>query len=143
MQDLDRHRLVVSEPQALDPDDPRRRRDVQGPAEVGSGVDLLKLERSRARHHAAAAHVLAERRERELLRDLRVADERAAPVPADKKPVADEVLDRGAQRQPRDAEVAREPSLGRDRLADVEAFDQLEHPLPGLFLLVHGRGIEA
>ena len=57
---------------------------------------------------------------------------------ANEEPFADEVVERRAHRQPGDAEVAAQLTLGRDRLADAELLDEVEHPAPGLGLLGHG-----
>ena len=54
----------------------------------------------------AAPHVLGERRHRQLLGDLRLADERAAAVPPHEQPFADEVVERRAHGEARHAEVA-------------------------------------
>ena len=42
-------------------------------------------------------------------------------------PVADEIVERRPHRQARDAEVDAELPLGRDRVADAELLDQVEH----------------
>ena len=54
-------------------------------------------------------------------------------------PFADEVVERCADRQARDAEVGAELALGRDRLADGQPLDQVEHALARLALLRHRR----
>ena len=102
--------------------------------------DDAEVERAAARHHAAAAHVLGEGGHRQLLGDLRLADERAAAVAADEHPVADEIVERGPHREPRDAEVGAQLPLGRDRVADAELLDQVEDAAPRLALLRDGAG---
>src|SRR5829696_9139150 len=90
----------------------------------------------------APAHVLAERRHGQLLRDLRLAYERAAAAATDEVAVSDAVVEGGAERQPRHAELDGELPLGGDRLAHAEAFDELEDALSRLGLLRDplGRG---
>ena len=61
------------------------------------------------------------------------------PALADEVAVADEIVERGADGQPREAEVGGELALGRDRVTDRERVDQGEHALPGLGLLGGGR----
>ena len=86
---------------------------------------------------AARAHVVAERRDVDALRDLRLGDERAGAAPADEVALAHELVERRAHGQPRDAEVDPELALGGDRLADAERLDQLEDALACLALLRH------
>ena len=90
--------------------------------------------------HAAAAHVLAERGHRQLLRDLRLLDVGAAAAPADEVALAGEVVERGADGQARDAEIGAELPLGGDRGADAEPLDQVEHLLARRALLRHSLG---
>ena len=97
----------------------------------------LQLERPRGRPHPAALHVVGEGRERQLLRDLRLADERARAAAADEVALADEVVEGGADGQPRDAEVGAELPLGRDRVADAELLDEVEDTVSRLALLRH------
>src|SRR5262249_34901792 len=114
-------------------------RDVKRFADTRTGVSVLETDRPAVRHHAAAPHVLAEGRERELLRDLRLADEGAAAVPADQVALANELIECRSERQARDTEVGGETSLGRDRLADAEPRDQLHNLLPDQLLLRHSH----
>ena len=143
MQSLERHRLAVREPQAADEHDAVIRGKLQRAADGRPGVGLLQLDRPAAGRHAAAAHVLAERRQGQLLGDLRLADEGAAAVAPLEVPVADEVVEGGAEGQARDAEVAAEPPLGRDGFSDLELVDELEHALPGQDLFAHPSPMEA
>src|SRR5215217_1112407 len=138
VQRLDRHRLAVGKADALSDHDPLRGRDVEEAAEARARRDDLERERPAARAHAAAAHVLGERRHRQLLRDLRLADERARAAPADEETFADKVVERRPNRQPRNAEIGAQLALRGDRLPDVEPFDQVEHPAFRLALLRHG-----
>jgi hypothetical protein len=137
VQRLERHGLAVGKAQAPDQDDARIRGDVERASDRRARVRLAQLDRPAACHHAAAAHVLAEGRQRQLLGDLRFADERAAAVPPFEVPVSDEVVERGPEGKPRYAELAAEPPFGRDGLADLELVDQLEHTLPGQDLFAH------
>src|SRR5262249_46282465 len=84
------------------------------------------------------SHVVGERRHRQLLRDLRLADERAGSPPPDEEAVSHEVVERRSQRQPRDSQVDAQLPLRRNRLADVELIDQLEDSVPGLALFGPG-----
>ena len=59
-------------------------------------------------------------------------------MPALEVAVADEVVERRPERQPRDAEIAAEPPLRGDRLPHLELVDQLEDSLPGQDLFAHG-----
>src|SRR5439155_15446720 len=70
--------------------------------------------------------------------DLRLADEGAAAVPALQVSVSDEIVERRPERQARDAELAAQPPLRGDCLADLELVDQLEDALPGQDLFAHG-----
>ena len=143
MERLDRHRLVVREPQPLRDDDPLRRRDVEAAAEVRAGVLELERERLAAGPHPAAAHLLAERRHRQLLRDLRLAHERAAAAPAHEIALARELVDRRADGQPRDAEILAQLPLGGNRVPRRRALDQVEDLVARLALLgdpLRGRG---
>ena len=71
--------------------------------------------------HPAARHVLAERGHGQRERDLRLGDVGAAAVAAQQQALADQLVDHGAQRRPRDAEVGRQAALGRQRVADLRA----------------------
>jgi hypothetical protein len=86
---------------------------------------------------AATTHVVGERRHRELLRDLGLADECAGTVSAHEIALADEVVQCGADRQPRDAEVGAQLTLRGDRVADRELLDQVEHEVARRRLLRH------
>ena len=108
---------------------------MQEPAEPCAGGDDLEPERLATRLHPAAAHVLGERGHRQLLGDLRLADERARAAAADEVALAGELVQRGAHGQPRDAEIGAQLALRRDRLADAEVVDQVEDPVAGLGLL--------
>src|SRR5579864_5384689 len=100
-------------------------------------MDVLQSDRAAVRNHSAPAHVLAEGRQRELLGDLRLAHERPAPVLAHQVALADELVQGGPEREPRNAELAAQPTLGRDRGADTELGDERDHALPDLLLLRH------
>jgi hypothetical protein len=140
---LERHRLAVGQPQTTDQHHARVRRNVECASDCSACMGFSELDRPAPGHHSPAAHVFAERRQRELLGDLRLADERAAPVPPLQVAVPDEVVERGAEGQSGDAEVGAEPAFGGDRLADAELLDQLEDPLPGQDLLAHVSPMEA
>ena len=51
--------------------------------------------------------------------------------------VADEIVERSTDGQARDAEVAAETPLGRDRLPDLQLVDELENSLPRRDLCSH------
>src|ERR671926_919826 len=138
MQRLDRHRLAVGETEPANLEHTRSRRGVQRAADLRAGADVLERDRSAVGHHPAPAHVLAERRQRQLLRDLRLADEGATAVAPREIPLADELIEGGAERQPRHAEVAAQPPLRGNRLADAELADQLHDLVADLLLLRHG-----
>ena len=101
-----------------------------------AGVDA-EVERPAPGHHPAPPHVLGERGHRQLLRDLGLADERPAAVTPDEQSLAHELVERGANRQPRHAEIDGQLALRRDRLADAELLDQVEDAVPHLALLRH------
>ena len=107
--------------------------------EAGSRGDDPQLERPALWVQAAPAHVLAEGGQRQLLGDLRLADERPAPMASHEVALADEVVERRPQREPRDAEVGAESALGWDRFPHAEVADQLDDVLPDLLLLRHVR----
>jgi hypothetical protein len=143
VQRLEGHRLAVGKAQAPDQHHARIGGDVERTPDRGACMYLAQLDRPAAGHHAAPAHVFAERREGELLGDLRFADEGPAPVPPLEIAVPNQVVEGGPQREPRDADLRAEPALGGNGLADVELLDQLEHALPGQDLFAHGLSMEA
>src|SRR5206468_2604431 len=100
--------------------------------------DDLQLQSTAGWPHSPPLHVLRERGHRQLLRDLRLADERAGAPSPDQITVANELVECGPDGQARDAEVGGELALGGNRLADPERFDQLEDAVTGLALLRHG-----
>ena len=114
-----------------------RRRHVEQPSEARARGDDAKVERPALRPQAAAPHVVGERRHRQLLRDLRLADERARAVPPNEVALAHEVVERGPYGQARDAEVGAELTLRRDRVADGELLDEVEHEVSRRRLLRH------
>src|SRR5207245_10007505 len=95
------------------------------------------------RGHAPPADVVCEGRHRQLLRDLRLADERAGAAPAHEVALPHEFVERGAYRQPRHAEIRAELALRGDRLAGLEALDHVEHALAGRVLLRHDAACSA
>src|SRR5215831_7589734 len=105
--------------------------------------DDTEVERTTRRHHAAAAHVLRERRHRQLLRDLRLADERPAAAPLDEQAIADEIVERCPDGKPRHPEVAAELPLRGDRVTDSESLDQVEDAFARLALLGADRAHRA
>ena len=135
VQRLDRHRRAVRQAQPRDDEDLLGRRDVQASSEVRARERLLERERLRTRFHPAAAHVLAEGRHRQLLRDLGLADEGAASASPHEEALADEVVEGGAHGQARHPEVGRQLALGGDRTPGAEALDQVDDLIAGLALL--------
>ena len=135
VQRLDRHRRVVGEPQALRDDDPLGGRHLEAAAEPGACGRHRQRERPRARAHASPPHLLAERGHRQLLRDLRLAHERAAAAPAHQVALADEIVERGPHGQARDAQIDAQLALGGNRRADAELLDQVAYAVAGLTLL--------
>ena len=79
-----------------------RRRDVQDPAEPRAGRDGAQMSVG-ARDDPACAHVLAEGRDIGSLLNLRLRDERARSTAPYEVALADELVERGPHRQPRDA----------------------------------------
>jgi hypothetical protein len=102
-------------------------------------VRLAQLDRAAAGDHAAAAHVLTEGGQGQLLRDLRLADEGSGALAPLQVAVTDEIVERGADGETGDAELAAQAPLGRNRLADLQLVDQLEHALSGQDLFLHDR----
>jgi hypothetical protein len=137
VQRLDRHRLPVGEAKAAGDHDGLGRRYVHDPAQPRSRGGDAELEGAARRSHPAPAHVVGERRHRQLLRDLRLADERAGAAAADDVALALEVVERRAHGQSRHAKVRRELALGRDRVAHLELLDEVEDEVAGLALLGH------
>src|SRR5207302_10769462 len=86
---------------------------------------------------SAPPNVVGERLQGQLLGDLGLADERARAAPADEVALADEPVESGAHGQPGDAEVGAQLSLGRDRLADPQLLDEIEHLVARLALFRH------
>ena len=73
---------------------------------LAPGALALEGDDAAARAHPAPRHVLAERGHRQRQRDLRLGDVGAAAVAAQEQAFADELVDHGAQRRPRHAQVA-------------------------------------
>jgi hypothetical protein len=98
---------------------------------------VLDLERERlaAGAHPALAHLLAEGGHRQLLRDLRLADEGAAATAADEIALARKLVDRRPHGEPRDAEVLAQLALRGDRPTDADLLDQVEDLVARLALL--------
>jgi len=140
LQGLDRHRFAVGEPEPLDHQDLLARGDMEEPAEPRARELALERESAAAWGHASAAHVLAERGHRQLLRDLRVLDVRATAAPADDIALPGEVVQGGPDGQAGDAEIGGELPLGGDGIAHAEALDQVEHLLARDTLLRHALG---
>src|SRR5262249_13133893 len=123
---LDRHALTVRQAEPLCDENGLRRRHAQKTTETGSGRHGAEIEGLACRAQPAAPHVVGERGHRELLRDLGLAHERSRSVPANEVPLPDEVVERGANSEPGDAEVRAQLPLGRNRLADGEVLDEIE-----------------
>ncbi len=132
-----RHGLGIGETQSLHPHDPGVRRDRQLVGQASARQDGGQLEGPVPRHHAAAPHVVAERREGQRLGDLGFGDVSAAAVPALEIAVANQVIESRPYGQARDTKITRQLSFGGNRVTDVEAFDQVQDPISGVFLLVH------
>src|SRR5262249_40274803 len=111
--------------------------DIEEPAEACACKLRGERKRAAARLHSAPAHVFAERRHRELLRDLPQLHVRAAAAAADEVALARKVVERGAKREARDTEVGAQLALGWNRRADPKTVDQLEHLLARRVLLRH------
>src|SRR5256885_1950164 len=126
--------------ETLDTDQPRLGGNLEAVGEACTGNGGRELERLTARRHAAAAHVVAERREGERLGDLRLGHVGAAAVAAVEVAVAHQLIERGTEGQPGDAEVDGELPLRRDGLAHRDRLDQVEHAVARLLLLAHGSG---
>ena len=139
MHGLDRHALAIRKPQAFCDEDGLRRRDVEKPSETRACLHGPEIERLALRSQPAAPHVVCERRHGELLGDLRLAHERAGAVSADQVALPDEIVEGGAHREPGNAEVRAQLTLGRDRVADGVLLDEVEHEIPGLRLLRHAE----
>ena len=86
-------------------DDRLRRRDVQDAAEARAGRDAASSSVRLAGCIPRRRMSSRERRHRQLLRDLRLAHERARAAAADEVALAHELVERRAHGQPRDAEV--------------------------------------
>src|SRR5579862_5185872 len=99
VQELDRHRLAVGEPEALDNDDCLRRGDVQDPPQPRPGRDDAQLERPACRPHAALAHLVAEGADHEALCNLRLVDEGSGSAAPDEVALADQIVQRGPNGQ--------------------------------------------
>ncbi len=87
----------------------------------------------------APAHVLGEGGHGQLLRDLRLAHERAGAAPAHEVALPDELVQRRPHGQPRDAEIDAQLALRAGSPRRPEPLDQVEDALPGLALLGHPR----
>src|SRR5438067_3116407 len=136
---LDRHRLPVGHAKALDHEDRLGRRHLQEPAETGAGEYRRHREGAAAGLHPTPAHVVAEGGDGQLLGDLRMLDVCPAAAPADEVALAREVVERGANGEPRDAEIGAQLALGGDRRPDAELLDEVEDLPARVALLGHLR----
>ena len=122
MQQLDRHRLAVREPQALDRDDRLGRRDVEDPAEARAGRHHGEARGCGCRASARGARMSSLNEEMSMpFATFGSATNVPDATPAHEVALAHELFERGAHRQPRDAEVEAELPLGGDRVADARA----------------------
>src|SRR5207247_6963041 len=133
MEPFDPDRVLVCKSQPDRPNDLRRRRHSQGAPEPRVGGDDLECERPARRGEALPLHLGREGAERRPRR----GDEGAAAGSPLEPPLADELVDRRAERQPRHAEVDAQLPLRRNRGSDVELTDELEHAAAGLVALPH------
>src|SRR5581483_3152943 len=99
---LDCERIPVREPKPLGDDDPLRRGDVKNAAQPRACGHDAQVERLAAGRHAAGTDLVGERAHRQLLRDLRLADECPRPAPTDELAFPDEVIEGSPDRQARD-----------------------------------------
>ena len=121
MERLDRHGLAIGEPKALDRDDRLGRGDVQQTAEMRAGGAM--------RSSSVRLAGTIPRRCMSSVKDVIVSSCAIfgsltnVPLPwrRTRMPFADEVVERGADGQPGDAEVAAQLPLRGDRLADARA----------------------
>jgi hypothetical protein len=94
--------------------------DLERGGDVGRRGDDLRGEDGRRGLHAAAAHLLAERREPHLEVHALRGDERAAAVLADEDALGDERVDGLPDGHAGQAELLAEGTLGGDGVADAE-----------------------
>jgi hypothetical protein len=73
---------------------------VQDAAEARARRDLAQVDGAAARIEPARAHVVAERRDVDAFRDLRLRDECARAAAADEVPLAYELVERRAHGEP-------------------------------------------
>ena len=99
---------------------------MQAASEIGAGVLDLERERLACRPHPALAHFLAEGGHRQLLRDLRLAHEGAAPAPPDEIALPRQLVDRSADGEAGDAEVLAQLPLGGDGVTDAHVLNQVD-----------------
>ena len=111
---------------------------MQQPPQARSGGRHAEVERLARRPQPPAAHVVGERRHRELLGDLGLADECPRAVAPHEIALTDEIVERCANGQPGHAEVGAQLPLGRDRVADRELLDEVEDQVSGRCLFRHG-----
>ena len=134
---LDRHALAVGEPKPIGNQNRLGRGYMEKTPEARAGRDDPKVECFALGPQSATAHVVGERRHRQLLRDLRLADERTRAVPPDEVPLAYEVVEGSPNGQSRDAEVRAQLALRRNGIADGELLDQVENKVASGSLLGH------
>jgi len=99
VEDLHRHWHRIGESETLDAEQSRLGRDAEPVGQARAGERRGELEGATSRRHATPAHVVAERRQRERLSDLRFGDVGAAAVTPVEIAVPDQVVEGGPQRQ--------------------------------------------
>jgi hypothetical protein len=127
---LEAHRVVVGEPQPLQPDQRAALVHSQVEGDLGIGGNLLQGDQPAARAQPTASHVLAERGQVRAHRDRRAAHERAGAGHPFHPAVGGQSVQRLSHGHPADLEAGGEILLRRQAEADRQ--------LPGL--LTQGVG---
>ncbi len=111
---LDRHRLTVREPHAVDPPGGAARTEAQRLDDLGRGALLVDEHQARRGVEAAAAHVVGERRQVQPALDAGTGDEGALALDPVEQAARDQAVDRLAHGGARDVVRRHELALRRD-----------------------------
>ncbi len=117
---LDRHRLVVGEPDPVDAPGGAARAEPERTGDVGRRTLLVDAQQAGGRGEAAPAHVLGERREVEPALDAGAGDEGALALDPLQQPARHQAVDGLADRRPRHVVGGHQLALGRDGDARAE-----------------------
>ena len=123
MQPLDRHRVLVGEPESSDPEDGVIGCHMQPCPESSAGRLDAGRDETAGAHESASPHVLREGQDRHALSDLWPDCEGRGALPSYEVPVSFELVERPTHGHPRYPEPDTQVPLRRDRGAGRECLD--------------------